>query len=199
MRRIALARRSFLLVCWLSRPTIDSAGAVLLCPGDRSGNVLLWDTDSGTSSLALRGAHKGHVTALQWFDLSSEDADLLLSGGQDGTVKVWDTRSGGGAVSSQQLHANQHGVGAVGDICAGGVSNKKACRRCNGHAVLLPTAEAMESTPGAGVRGRGRNGLTPGWPEAGVGVYVSLLTFIVLSYRHGDLRMPCCRVARTSE
>ncbi|GIL71317.1 hypothetical protein Vretimale_2829 [Volvox reticuliferus] len=92
--------------------------------GDRSGHVLLWDTSSGATSWRMRNVHQGHVTALAWFDEGGgagegEAAGCFVTGGQDGVVRVWDPRAKAN-VAKVQLHVNEQGHGAVGDIIAGG-------------------------------------------------------------------------------
>lgn len=56
-----------------------------LLAGDRSGNVILWDTAAADVSWRMKGVHRGHVTSLVWADASDPYcAGLFLSGGQDG-------------------------------------------------------------------------------------------------------------------
>jgi len=85
----------------------------------------MWDVGGGgggSASLALRGAHQGHVTALKWLDTAEGSPDLFVSGGQDGAVCVWDARAAGGGrpVARHEVHANERGAGAVGNILPGG-------------------------------------------------------------------------------
>jgi WD40 repeat protein len=53
------------------------------------GTVKIWDTESGSELLSLKG-HHGRVTNFCF----SPDGRRLASGSQDDTVKVWDTESG---------------------------------------------------------------------------------------------------------
>eukprot|EP00198_Chlamydomonas_reinhardtii_P013322 XP_001702659.1 predicted protein [Chlamydomonas reinhardtii] len=136
---------------------VNNSGRIV--SGDRSGNVLLWDTSSSGVSWRMKNVHQGHVTSLAWFDTggpgrgassggggggggfgadgrgsggaaggarSAGDADANLAGcfvtgGQDGVVRVWDPRSKTN-VAKVQLHVNEQGHGAVGDIIAGGAA-----------------------------------------------------------------------------
>lgn len=66
-------------------------GASLLgCAGDRSGNLIVWDTASGAEAWRLKKkAHDGHVTALAWWDDGDPPmAGCFVSGGQDGCLRV---------------------------------------------------------------------------------------------------------------
>ncbi|GLC37310.1 hypothetical protein PLESTB_001137600 [Pleodorina starrii] len=92
--------------------------------GDRSGHVLLWDISAGGVSWRMKNVHQGHVTALAWFDENAgsspgEGEGCFVTGGQDGVVRVWDPRAKSN-VAKVQLHVNEQGHGAVGDIIAGG-------------------------------------------------------------------------------
>ncbi|EFJ44249.1 hypothetical protein VOLCADRAFT_118805 [Volvox carteri f. nagariensis] len=98
--------------------------------GDRSGHVLLWDMSSGGVSWRMKNVHQGHVTSLAWFEeggggggggasAPGEGGGCFVTGGQDGVVRVWDPRAKAN-VAKVQLHVNEQGHGAVGDIIAGG-------------------------------------------------------------------------------
>ncbi|GFR45674.1 hypothetical protein Agub_g7088, partial [Astrephomene gubernaculifera] len=96
--------------------------------GDRSGHVLLWDTSSGSGSgvgWRMKNVHAGHITALAWWEEGGAGGGggglggCFVSGGQDGAVRVWDPRAKSNVVKVQ-LHVNEQGHGAVGDIIAGG-------------------------------------------------------------------------------
>lgn len=62
---------------------------------------------------------QGHITSLTWFDYEDAScAGCFVSGGQDGCVRVWDPR-GRSCVAKLELHVNDAGRGAVGDLAAG--------------------------------------------------------------------------------
>lgn len=44
--------------------------------------------------------------------------DVVVTGGQDGAVRFWDARSGR-CVAAHEVHVNERGHGAVGNIAAG--------------------------------------------------------------------------------
>ncbi len=93
--------------------------------GDRSGTVMVWDLTAGAASWSAHKAHAGHVTALGWLQRSKDgghaqhSSDMLLTGGQDGALKVWDGRGGNCVATVPNLHNNDRGKGAVGNITAG--------------------------------------------------------------------------------
>lgn len=94
-----------------SQPTCLSrlAPTASLIAGDRSGNVILWDTAAADVSWRMKGVHRGHVTSLVWADASDPYcAGLFLSGGQDGC--------GWGA-----------GQGTCSTQCAASTSGTEAC------------------------------------------------------------------------
>jgi WD40 repeat protein len=99
-------------------PTSSQIVAALDRPrtaGDRSGHVVLWDTEGATASATLQAAHTGHITALAWLH-SASSASLLVTGGQDGMLRVWDPRAPQGSVHSVAAHVTPKGQGAVSDI-----------------------------------------------------------------------------------
>ncbi|KAG2448714.1 hypothetical protein HYH02_006070 [Chlamydomonas schloesseri] len=123
---------------------VNNSGRIV--SGDRSGHVLLWDTSASGVSWRMKNVHQGHVTSLAWFDTggaagrsggggggssggagaggAAGDTNLagcFVTGGQDGVVRVWDPRSKTN-VAKVQLHVNEQGHGAVGDIIAGGAA-----------------------------------------------------------------------------
>lgn len=56
--------------------------------GDRSGNCIVWDAGTASESWRMKNVHKGHVTALAWFDYNDGGgmAGCFVTGGQ---VGVW--------------------------------------------------------------------------------------------------------------
>lgn len=99
---------------------LGSSESGRMASGDRSGHLIIWDLTSATASWRNDKVHGGHITSLAWFDESDPTCGgLVLSGGQDGHLRVWDPRSKG-CVAEQPLHMNERGVGALGDILAGG-------------------------------------------------------------------------------
>jgi WD40 repeat protein len=79
-------------------------------------------SSSSSSSLGVKDAHTGHVTALAWQQQQPQDDDeqpnIALSGGQDGCLRAWDSRQGR-CIAQQALHAGSSGRGAVTAIMTG--------------------------------------------------------------------------------
>ena len=74
----------------------NNAGGALT--GDRSGNIMLWDVEAGACTWAMKGVHKGHVTALAWADGSGGNEawqGCFASGGQDGCAYIYVCREHG--------------------------------------------------------------------------------------------------------
>ncbi|KAL4422914.1 hypothetical protein ABPG75_009111 [Micractinium tetrahymenae] len=98
----------------------------LAASGDRDGALLRWDLTAGSALGPPLPAHKGHCTALEWWDAghgcssssSNSCGPLLLSGGQDGCVRLWDWRQAA-ALAQAAAHAGPVGSGAVGSLAAG--------------------------------------------------------------------------------
>jgi WD40 repeat protein len=150
-----------MLCCNAALATADAAAAAAAAAvyaGDRKGNLMCWDLDSGSSSWGAAAAHAGHITALAWSSAaalgcaaSAEDAGqgsscCLVTGGQDGVVRVWDGRTGR-CVAEQAVHVDKKGKGAVGNIVTGGwdcpciaeqlSSAPTACLKCLGCSCLF--------------------------------------------------------------
>ena len=95
---------------------LDSSGDIA-CSGDRGGSIGSWDVRSGVQVLNVKGAHKGHVTAVlcpQADAGTRSDAGLIMSGGQDGMVRLWDTRIAGTGGNSRVGQVKAHVVDGVG-------------------------------------------------------------------------------------
>jgi WD40 repeat protein len=69
-------------VCW-------SPDGRRLVSGHKSGDVKIWDADSGLT-LATLCAHAGPVTRVRW----APDGRRLATAGHDATVKLWDAQDG---------------------------------------------------------------------------------------------------------
>ena len=60
-----------------------------LVTGDPSGNVVVWDANSGAQSLNLKG-HSDAVNDIAY----SPDGRYIVSGSKDASVRLWDSRTG---------------------------------------------------------------------------------------------------------
>ena len=73
---------------WILDIAIDPEG-LLFVSADRSGNVFVWELESGEPLHTLRG-HRGAVHEIAWF----ADGNRCATAGEDGTIRVWDMHTG---------------------------------------------------------------------------------------------------------
>jgi hypothetical protein len=80
----------------------------LLASGDRAGQGVSWDLQSGRARAQPVAAHRGHVTAMA----AAEPGGGFVSGGHDGAVRLWDLRAG----ARPALELRDAHVGAVNEL-----------------------------------------------------------------------------------
>ncbi|CAM6086701.1 unnamed protein product [Calypogeia fissa] len=99
---------------------VNSEGGIV--SGSRDGEVFLWDGRDGKPVLRCKGAHDGHVTAVECLTVVAADDGrvndslmLFVTGGQDGVLQVWDKRTKA-PVQTVPLSRSPKGKGAITDI-----------------------------------------------------------------------------------
>lgn len=110
----------------------------LLAAGDRSGEVRLWDADTGALSDTLTG-HKGAVHALAF----QPDGRVLVTAGADGTVRGFDVESGKEAWKLQ-AHDGQALAVVVGP------QGRVASCGSDGRIVVSAAGKLLGKSPAAG-------------------------------------------------
>ena len=66
----------------------------LCVSGDRSGNMMVWDINTGQSMRSIPGVHRGAVSKIEFF--SDGTQNLIFSvGSKDGTLSAVDMRTHG--------------------------------------------------------------------------------------------------------
>lgn len=118
---------------------LDAKGDVA-CSGDRGGSIGSWDVHNGVQVLNVKGAHKGHVTAMLCpRDTGNGSTGLIMSGGQDGMLRLWDTRIAGAGGSSAVGQVKAHVVDGVGTGAVVAIKSSP----CREHCIISAGADRM--------------------------------------------------------
>jgi len=74
-----------------------SPDCLLLASGDKSGNIICWDPETGKQKVRTMTGHKQWITCLSWEPLHLAKDGIcrkLVSASKDGCIKIWDVLFG---------------------------------------------------------------------------------------------------------
>jgi len=97
------------------------SGCELIATGDRGGSTFIWDLAGECLSWRLKKIHKGHITAIRWWNEaqqrpdSSKDCCHFLTGGQDGVLRLWDIRDHSN-VFKEKIHGGVAASASINEV-----------------------------------------------------------------------------------